>query len=243
MGFGLLFIGYFISTVVAFAFPAIAGFTGYALIVLALLSLAEYDKKFVYTLIPAAAAALINLFSVTGELLDGFMSSSGASAFFESAESFTSPTESAVKLVFHVMLCFAVRGIAADTGATKIVFPATRNAFLYAVSYALTLVSTLFADGAKYLVPTAMIVYLVTVALNHVMIFSAYMNICDESDVDMEIKKTNIKWYDALVAKTAEREQKAADETKAYFEAKYARKMKNKNAGNESAHSKKKKKK
>lgn len=222
MGFGLLFIGYFASTVAAFAFPEIAGFTGYALMILALMSLSEYDKKFAYTLLPAIPTALIYFF-LSLEMLIGYFT-----PYFTPSEligDYLYAILNAMKLVFHVMLCFSIRGIASDTGADKIVFPATRNAFIYTVCYALMVVTPYISGAGKYLVPVTTLLYIVSIVLNHIMIFSAYMRICDESDVDMEIKKTNIKWYDKLVEKNAEREQKAADETKAYFQAKYDRKM------------------
>lgn len=227
MGFGVLFIGYFIATIAGMAFPEIAGFTGFALICIALMSLAEYDKRFGYTLIAAVPATLICLVLTAGVLLGYFGISIPSPIAF--VMTYSDRAMGLVKFFFHVMLCYAVRGIAQDTGADKLCFPALRNMYIYAACYAVDVLSIVLSDGAKYLVPIATLVYLVTIILFHVMIFSAYMYICDEKDADMEIKKTNIKWYDSLVEKTAEREQKAADDTKDYFKAKYDRKLREKN--------------
>lgn len=226
MGFGLLFIGYFIATVAGLAFPEIAGFTGFAVICLALMSLAEYDSRFGYTLIPAVPIALVSLV-LTAEVLLGY--------FYIPVPSFITWTAehsdvilNSLKLIFHCMLCISIHGIAKDTGADKLCFPAMRNMFLYCVCYLVDVLSFTLKGALAYLLPIATLVYLLTVILNHVMIFSAYMRICDENDVDMEIKKTNIAWFDKLVEKKASMEQKAADDTKEYFQARYNRKMQEK---------------
>ena len=223
MGFGVLFIGYFISTVAAFAFPDIAGFSGYAIMVIALMSLAEYDSKFGFALIPAIPVVLIHLILTVGVFADYFVFPEPG--FVGVVARYSDYILGALKFVFHFVLCYAVKSIAEDTGAVKLCFPAVRNIFIYGACYSVDLASSFFTTGAGYLVPIAAIGYILSIILNHIMIFSAYMNICDENDVDMEIKKTNIKWYDKLVEKKAAQEQKAADETKAYFQARYERKM------------------
>jgi len=223
MGFGVLFIGYFIASVAAFPFPEIAGFTGFAVISIALTSLAEYDKKFGYTLVCTVPLTLLNFVLTVGVLLDYFMIP--VPAFITWADAYFPTALNILKLFFHLMLCYAIRNIASDTGADKLCFPATRNMFLYALCFSLDLISPVLPGASQYLVPIVTLAYFATVILYHVMIFSAYMRICDENDVDMEIKKTNIKWYDKLVEKKAEQEQKAADETKAYFQARFDEKM------------------
>lgn len=245
MGFGPLFIGYFISTIAALAFPEIATFTGYAIMTVALLSLAEYEKLFGYTLIATVPVTLISFVLSIGTILGYF--GVQTPAFFESLTSYTDPILNALKLVFHVMLCYSILRIAEDTGVTKLCFPAKRNILLYAVCYAADIFASVLAQKAPYLFSIAMLLYLFTIIMNHIMIFSAYMNICDENDVDMEIKKTNVKWFDKIVEKNAELDQKAADETKAYFQNKLDRKAKEKveaNAAkaNNSKNKKKKKK-
>lgn len=242
MGFGLLFIGYFISTVAAMAFPEIATFTGYAIMTVALLSLAEYERLFGYTLISTVPITLVSFVLSIGTIIGYF--GMQVPAFFESVTRYTDPVLNALKLVFHLMLCYSICRIASDTGVTKLCFPAKRNMLLYAVCYAADISAVVLAQKAQYLFSIAMLLYLFTIVMNHIMIFSAYMNICDENDVDMEIKKTNIKWFDKLVEKNAELEQRAADRTKDYFQSKLDRKAReNAEAQAEKAKKKKKKKK
>ncbi len=215
MGFGLLFIGYFIATIPALAFPEIAGFTGFALISIALMSLIEYDRTFGYALAASLPLTLITFLLTVGYVTEIF--AIPPIAFFEWVDGISDVLINALKLVFHVTLAIGVYNIAKDTGADKLCFPARRNMAIYTACYLIDLSALFLADIARYLIPIGMILYLVVIILYLVMIFSAYMRICDEKDVDMELKKTNIGWYDKLMEKTAEKEQQAADSTAQYI--------------------------
>ena len=68
--------------------------------------------------------------------------------------------------------------------------------------------------------------------VTHIMLFSAYMWICDENDVDMEIKDTGIGWLDKIRRAAADKEQKAADDTKEYLQHRYNKKHKSHSSGN-----------
>lgn len=223
MGFGILFLGYFIATVAGILFPGIAGFFGFILMAFATLKLSEYHNSFRIPMIACAIAAVVSAFIIPNDI--SVFAHFSFPSWYTGALTYADGVREAVKTVFHLTVCLALRDIARETGEEKIVFSSVRNAVFYGIYYLIQIIILIpaFSEGARYLVPVALLLYFVILFMFHVMFFSAYMRICDESDVNMEIKKTNIGWFDRLNAMRAENEQKAADETTAFFQKRFDR--------------------
>ncbi len=246
MGFGILFLGYFVTAVAGILFPGIAGLFGFLLMAFATLKLSEYQHSFRMPMIACAVAAVISVFMIPNDI--SVFAHFSFPGWYTDSISYADGVREAVKTFFHLTVCLALRDIARDTGEEKLVFSSTRNAVFYSIYYLLELALFIpaLSEGAKYLVPVALLLYFVILFMFHVMFFSAYMRICDESDVNMEIKKTNIGWFDRLNSMRAESEQKAADETTAFFQKRFDRmnernKRENASASNEGKKKKHKK--
>ena len=246
MGFGILFLGYFVSTVAGILFPGVAGLFGFLLMGLATLKLTEYQRSFRAPMLICALAAVISTFMIPNDI--SVFAHFDLPAWYVSGLSLADGILQATKMLFHVTVCFAIRDIAKETGESGLVFSSVRNAVFYGVYYlmSLALLIPALSEGAKYLVPVALLLYLALIFLFHVMFFSAYMRICDERDVNMDIKKTNIGWFDRLNRMRADNEQKAADEATAFFQKRFDRmneKNKRENAAAANGSKKKKRKK
>ncbi len=192
MGFGLLFLGHLFLADFPYqgidVFPDAAGF---ALMILGLLTLRRYEKKFVPPLaatVPLlagnAAALVFQLSRFFGVSLPGFC--------FGLFPVLLDVGEA----VYLILLFLAIAKIASDTGLT-----AKRNrAFVSVALTGLLLLSALFfsidapfvgsiAEKLNEAVYYANAVYLLTwfkFLWNASLLFSCYMRICDEKDVDME---------------------------------------------------------
>jgi hypothetical protein len=151
-----------------------------------------------------------------------------------------------VLLAFHVAMYLAICKLATVTGVEKIRVSSARNlvffCFIFTARAAFNLLSYIEPLRRIAAIGGAVctLAYIVVLILTHVMLFSAYMWICDENDVDMEIKDTGIGWFDKLRRDTADKEQKAADETKEYLQKKYDEKHKPSQSGKKKKHKKKK---
>lgn len=243
MGLGILFIGYFTATIAAIPFPAICTFTGYLLMGYALTKLVQYERWFSYARICTFVMLLLSAPAVAAYLC-GLIGFDIALPAFLTGSAYEY-IESVITLLFHVALYLSVCRLATTTEVEKIRVSSARNLFLYGLLFICRTVFGVLTDiggdigafGAKANAVCALI-YIGVLILNHIMLFSAYMWICDESDVDMEIKDTGISWFDKLRRTTAEKEQQAADETKKYLQQRYDEK----NAKNKKSSGKKKRK-
>ncbi len=231
MGLGILFIGYFISTVVAFPFPEIGKLAGYLLMGYALTKLTQYEHRFSYARLLSFAVLILTLPSAV-EFAANLLGLELAFPAFLTGNAY-SYVNSVAELLFHLALYMSILKLATTTGEEKIRLSSARNLVFYSLLFIFNTVLKVLASlggniaafaGKALLV--SMLLYIVIIVLNHVMIYTAYMWICDESDLDMKIKDTGIAWFDNLRRKTAENEQKAADDTKEYLQKRYEEQQK-----------------
>ncbi len=240
MGLGILFIGYFISTIVAIPFPEIGALLGYLLMGYALTKLSQYEKWFSYARLAAFAVLIITLPSAV-VYVTGLFGMKLSLPEILSGSAFTY-IDSVLELLFHVALYLSVLRLATSTCEEKLRLSSARNCVFYCMLF---IADTAFRVMANFEVLhrfssmcllICSLLYILLIVLNHIMLFTAYMWICDEGDIDMEMKDTGIAWFDKLRRKAAENEQKAADDTKAYLQSRYDETQRKK-------HKKKKKKK
>ena len=220
MGLGLLFIGYFTLTIAALPLPGIATFVGYLLTGHATTKLSAYQDWFRYSRIISFVGAALSIPNLTKWLLDLIGTEAGFLAF-SNGEIYQSLIQITL-LAFHVAMYLAICKLATVTGVEKIRVSSARNLVFFCFVFTARAVFNLLS----YIEPLRRIAaiggavctlaYIVVLILTHVMLFSAYMWICDENDVDMPLKKSRFEFVNKIREETARREQKAADDSVEY---------------------------
>lgn len=230
MGFGLLFLGYFATTMMSIPLSrllsvdlgGIAKIIGYLVIVIAAKKLSEYHSGF-KTLI-VSSSVMVGISAIESFIDIG--------AFFIDAQIGKFPFATAIKyindkmivdyvlfvavIIFISTLCIAIKQIAEDTGLRTIMASATRNFVFYCIFFAIKAFSLLpFAWITTYkpvFVFALLLIELLCWILNLFMIFTCYAKICDSNDVEMKQKPSR---FDFINKKRAEQEadrQKILDE-------------------------------
>lgn len=226
MGLGLLFVGYFTLTIAALPLPGIATFIGYLLTGYAATRLMAYQGWFRYMRLISFIGAFLSFPSLTVKVC-GYLNVSVDFLSFAESYLFLLLVDLTL-LAFHAAMYLAICKLATETGVEKIRVSSARNLVFFCFVYiAKTAFGFLGSIGGSFMTLAAVgtaictLIYIVMLILTHVMLFSAYMWICDEHDVDMEIKDTGIGWLDRIRRSAAEKEQKAADDTKDYLQRRY----------------------
>ena len=138
MGFGMLLIGYFIANMMALnVLGGIFRVGGYLLVLFAAKKLSQYDRSFISLMmcsIAMIAVSGIGAFSDISAFLYKYALISSPIIAQSVVDIFTA-IRMFLDLVFTALLCYSVKSIAKDTGATKIVFSAVRNFIFFCVYF------------------------------------------------------------------------------------------------------------
>ncbi len=213
MGFGLLFIGYFVATLMTMnAAGAFIRMLGCSIILIASTKLSKYNRSFMYLTLSSAAMIIISAFvaaaDVTSFLYEQLLINtnplSGAYANICSYINF------AVSFVFNTALLYAIKCIATETQVHKNAVSAIRNWVFICIYYILAILSLLPFEFAKYLNLPAIIIYLIWIVLNLILIYSCYARICDESDIEMAQKPSRFAFVNKMRAESERRQAEAA---------------------------------
>lgn len=201
MGFGWLFIGYFVTTMMVInPYGYLIRPIGYAIMLYAFSRLKDYHRDFWYAL--AGSVLMLGIAGVMA--FDGLFA-----VFSESVTYVLGYAEMIGSLVFHTLLFFGIRAIAKETEVEKISFAATRNFIFFAVYnllYAVAKLPFAFAEEyAKMMSAPVLLLYFACLVLNLIMIFSCYMRICDVADVDMAQKPSRFAFVNRMRAESEER--------------------------------------
>lgn len=207
MGFGLLMIGYFTATMMAFnMLGGVFRLIGYILICFAAKKLSQYNTTFFFLL---AWSAVMTVFSAGAALSDisSFLHNNLIIAeplIAKGLSDFLTNTKVIFEFIFTALLCFCVRSIAKETGATKIIHKAVRNFIYFCIfcifQFLVWLASVVNSPSlTDFIKMTALPVWMVLlnivcVILISLMLFSCYANICDIDDVEMKIKPSRFEF-------------------------------------------------
>ena len=212
MGFGILFIGYILSFVMnIISYGYYFELIGLLLVLYASIKLMEYDKKFVYLLFSAIFLVLISVYSVITNTASniglGWDIPKALGTVAEYLKIFGDA-------VLHAALCVSVANISHDTGCKKIQIAAYRNTLFYALYFVCRLVIRIPKIAANETVAPIIgfagnCLWLVWVAFNAIMLFSCYMNICDESDTEMTAKPSRFEFINKMRSDFDEKEARA----------------------------------
>ncbi len=227
MGFGWLFIGYFITFV--FQMNPYAVFVsplGIAIIVFSAVKLYKYCHKF-HLIIPPSFIMLIGfalkILSTASELADfslphkSIFESVGYNVYFVGA------------LLFHIALMLAVRDIAHKVDLPKIKWNSVRNFVvfaLYSLIYAVSLLPLkTIAEFNQLMSVPYIALWLTWMILNLVMLFSCYMRICQEGDEDMPDRPSKIKVFNKMNDALNKKQEQIIESQRRYGKEKSQKKL------------------
>ena len=236
MGFGLLMIGYFTATMMSFnVLGGIFRLLGYTLVCVAAKKLSQYNTNFFFLL---AWSIVMTLFSAGAALSDlsAFLCNNliiAAPLVSDGVTVFLTNTRIIFDFVFTTVLCFAVRGIAKETGATKIVYKSIRNyvyfcifcAFQFIVWLASVIGVPAFSTFVKMTALSIWTAFLSIICsiLICLMLFSCYATICDVNDVEMKVKPSRFEFINRRREQREQRSQAYIEEAKKYSAEQQAR--------------------
>lgn len=226
MGFGILFLGYFATTMMSIPLSrmlpidlgGIVKLVGYILIIIAAKKLSDYNEGFVKLLPSSLVMALISAFE--GFLdVTVFLSINQIAEFpFSNALIYLNDAKTldyvsfAATIYFVAALCLAIKQIAKDTGIKKIEIAATRNFVFYCILFIVQAISFMPFEWVTVYKPVfvsaLLIIELLCWLLNLYMIFSCYAKICDSSDVDMKQKPSRFEFVNKKREEQEEERQK-----------------------------------
>ena len=223
MGFGLLFIGYFVATLMSInmAGPLIR-IIGYGIMFIAATKLNNYNRYFrllqISSAIMVAISILLSVSTVTDFLYSELMISK--SIFGTLYHSVMGHVETGASFVLAAVMLYAIRSIAVETEDSKISVSAIRNFVFMCIYMILYVVTCLPFAYTKYFgIPTLLIQFTYTI-LNLILIFMCYMRICDESDVEMKRKPSRFAFINNMRAEFDKREEQALERQAQYNEEK-----------------------
>lgn len=213
MGFGLLFIGYFMAAFMSMS--PLGGYLirllGYAIILVGALKLKKYNKDFGYLCIGAcvmiAISAVIALFGIFTDVLP-------TTLFTDGAKNAVGHLERIGYVLFTVSMCFPIHSIAKETEVEKIAVSAIRNMVFTAIYFILYLVAYIplpfINDYKAYFGTPVFVLYIVIIFMNLFMLFSCYAKICDAGDVEMAQKPSRFAFVNHF-REESERRRAEAD--------------------------------
>ena len=230
MGFGLLFLGYFATTMMSIPLSrmlpidlgGIITLLGYVLIIVAAKKLSEYNSAFKTLIATSALMVVISGFEALVDIT-AFLSVQQIAQFPFSAalcyvrDAYIVDYISFIPVILFVAtLCVAIKQIAEDIGIQKIVISATRNFVFYCIFFAVQAVSFMPFEWVKIYKPVfvaaLLIIQLLCWILNLYMLFTCYAKICDSSDVEMKQKPSRFEFVNKKREEQEEERQRILDE-------------------------------
>ena len=229
MGFGLLLIGYFTATMMAFnIFGSFFKLVGYAIAFVGIKKLSSYHKSFVILLFSCVLMIAISVIGAVENLSEFLYSNMIMDERIISTETSDAVyyLRYSLECLFTIIMCISVSAISKETGAPKLVYVSIRNLVIYAIYFVLQIVCWIPIESVKsFLQATALPAWVIIfniaiVILNLLMLFSCYSKICDESDIEMCQKPSRFEFINRMRAKKEEKERQRREK----FAKKYSEK-------------------
>ncbi len=227
MGFGLLFIGYFVATLMSInTVGPFIRVIGYGIICVAAAKLNNYNRYFRLVQIASVIMILVSLLlsasTVTDFLYNELLISKNI--FGSLYKTVIGHIEAVLSFFFGSVMLYAIRSIALETEDTKVAINSIRNFVFMCLYMALYVVTCLpFAYTNYFGVPT-LLAQFTCIILNLILLFMCYTRICDESDVDMKRKPSRFAFVNKMRAELDKREQQAIESQARYNEEKRQKK-------------------
>jgi hypothetical protein len=230
MGFGILFLGYFATTMMSIPLSRmlpidLGGFVkllGYILIIIAAKKLSDYNSSFKALIVSSAFMMCISAFESFTDITLFLADNQIAVLPFVNALSYVNSAKvldyvSFVAVIFFVAtLCIAIKQIALDTEVKKIEVAATRNFVFYCILFIVQALAFMPFDWVitykPVFVSALLLIELLCWILNLYMIFSCYAKICDSGDTEMKQKPSRYEFVNKKRAEQEEERQRILDE-------------------------------
>ena len=215
MGFGLLFIGYFIAFLMSVnSFGWAFQIVGFYIIFLALQKLAEYKHSIKKCLVPLVVMTLCQVYMGVvslGMMMDG----TGVFAVMKLIYGmWVSTLDNAIflaaSLIFHLFLLHAIKELATDVGDSGIAKWASRNRLFVSFYVLLDVVSILFPSTSPIKFSLYRIVMLISILypiLMLYMLYRCYAGICAPEDADMTPRPSRFAFINKSRAMSEKNEQ------------------------------------
>ncbi|MBQ7337306.1 MAG: hypothetical protein IJW40_02510 [Clostridia bacterium] len=236
MGFGVLFIGYFLEFLLGL--NRIGVFThviGYMVIFVGLSRLRLYCHKFRYALYMTIPLMLLSAYRTFEGLAELFVLD--YPFVTDTATMLVQWADLALVLLFHIFLAIAMMEICNRTGVKKNAIRAMQN-MVIVVIYVVLQACLMLLDGttiATLLYGLSLLLNLLWVICNLVLLGSCYMRICPagEENSVKEPKPSRFAFVNRLREKYRRSEEKAIREDRAYHQERFDRKMQKNAAKND----------
>ncbi len=226
MGFGILFLGYFATTMMEIPLSMIlpvdlggvAKLLGYVLIIIAAKKLFEYNSTFKSLIVSSSLMAGISGFEAFVDVtafLDEYQIAvfpfSDALIYLKNAQ-IIDYIYFGLLIIFISTLCLSIKHIARDIELKSIEIAATRNFIFYCILLVLQAITFIPFKYKAYFGVAFVIVQLICWGLNLYMLFSCYAKICDPGDVEMKQKPSRFSFINQKREEQEIEEQQILDE-------------------------------
>ena len=193
MGFGLLFIGYFIAYLGAFL-PQISLFTyvlGSGVILFSVRKLIYENKLFISSAIVAIALELLSIISLGINVFTG-----GRGTFAFVLVYFVEISAYA----FNILIMLSIHKLAKDVELPKLSIMTLINVGFISVGFIFFVLTEAITNPnvLLWLTPIYVVLKIAYSLFSLVLIFNSYMRICYEGDEKMQKETTGIKLFDKL---------------------------------------------
>ncbi|MBP3376307.1 MAG: hypothetical protein J6L83_06040 [Clostridia bacterium] len=247
MGFGPLLVGYIFTHLVSiglgnylFAGMLIGGF----IMFLGLCELRKYCPTFLYAIIANILLIFISFYETAVWVDDIFLLQSGIGS--ETISRVFDWITLAINLLFNLTLLYGIADL-----SKRVEYPETREKAyrnmifvgVFNVFQILMLIpNTVFDRDKGFFMTLLLIIQVIYALFNAFLIFKCYAMICPEGEEDMKRKPSRFEFVNKMREKQDEREQKAIESTKEYFEKKLEKRNQKlqQNQSNNKKHKKKK---
>lgn len=248
MGFGPLLVGYIFAYVVTvglgnylFAGMLIGGF----IMFLGLSELRKYCPTFLYAIISCVLLILCSFYE-TAVWFDGMLLlESGVGS--ETMQRIFDWVELAINLIFNISVLYGIADLSRRVEYPETRQKAYRNMVFVGVFNAFQLLmlipNTVFDTDKGFFMTLLLILQVIYAMFNAFLIFKCYAMICPEGEEDMHRKPSRFAFVNKMRERQDEREQRAIESTKEYFEKKLEKRNQKQQGKQNQRHNKHKKKK
>ena len=207
MGFGLLFLGYFVSYAMTLILPV--GIVGYVMMFLATRKLSEYNSRFQLCGLPLAGLTAVSVYELGYTVCDHL--SLSPEIFSAEVSKIVFGVREGIAVAFHTCLLIAICSIAKSTELDKLAFKSMRNLVVVFVGEIAYFVALLMPSGeaASVVGYVGTLLRLAFVVLNLLLIANCYRLICAEGDEEMSAKESRFEIINKMNAVINKREEEA----------------------------------
>jgi len=224
MGFGILFLAYFLAFFVPLSYLHIIGYAGVAW---ALSKLKDYCPvliKAVWWLIPLSVCCLYHILASVLSLLPSLGMAEVQLPFVnDMVTAVVSIIESALILCFHFVFMRRLRGFAAELELPAIAKRADWGLWLVSIQcscYILAMTLELIGAALPLFSVISLLLQFVWAIFNLYNLFTCYMYICPEGDESMERAPSRFGFVNEFRERMDERDRRAREKEAAYMEQK-----------------------